>query len=59
LTSASCGRRQQDNDQLVRSLRKEREDASDDDIEALIDKILPILEQDQELSQVLMKKEQA
>ena len=48
-----------DNDKLVRSLRKEREDASDDDIEALIDKILPILEQDQELSQVLMKKEQA
>jgi putative membrane protein len=48
-----------DNDKLVRSLRKEREDASDDDIEALIDKILPILEQDQELAQVLMKKEQA
>ncbi|MBV8138761.1 MAG: DUF4142 domain-containing protein [Deltaproteobacteria bacterium] len=48
-----------DNDKLVRSLRKEREDASDDDIEALIDKILPILEQDQELAQVLIKKEQA
>jgi len=46
-------------DKLVRSLRKEREDASDDDIEALIDKILPILEQDQELAQVLIKKEQA
>src|SRR6516164_6150771 len=46
-----------DNDKLVRSLRKEREDASDDDIEALIDRILPILEQDQELSQVLLKKE--
>jgi len=48
-----------DHDKLVRILRKEREDASDDDIEALIDKILPVLEQDQELSQVLMKKEQA
>jgi len=48
-----------DNDKLVRRLRKEREDASDDDIEALIDKVLPILEQDQELAQVLMKKEQA
>jgi predicted outer membrane protein len=48
-----------DNDKLVRTLRKEREDASDDDIEALIDKILPIVEQDQELAQVLMKKEQA
>jgi len=48
-----------DNDKLVRSLRKEREDASDDDIEALIDKILPILEQDRQLAQVLIKKEQA
>jgi putative membrane protein len=48
-----------DHDQLVRSLRKEREDASDDDIEALIDKILPVLEQDKELTQVLIKKEQA
>jgi putative membrane protein len=48
-----------DHDKLVRSLRKDREDASDDDIEALIDKILPVLEQDEELTQVLMKKEQA
>ena len=48
-----------DDDKLVRSLRQEREDVSDDDIEALIDKILPILEQDKELAQVLMKKEQA
>jgi putative membrane protein len=48
-----------DHDKLVRSLRQEREDVSDDDIEALIDKILPILEQDKELTQVLMKKEQA
>lgn len=48
-----------DADKLVRSLRQEREDVSDDDIEALIDKILPILEQDKELTQVLMKKEQA
>jgi putative membrane protein len=48
-----------DHDKLIRSLRKEREDASDDDIEALIDTILPILEQDRELTQVLMKKEQA
>ena len=48
-----------DDDKLVRSLKQEREDVSDDDIEALIDKILPILEQDKELAQVLMKKEQA
>lgn len=48
-----------DQDKLVRSLRQQREDASDDDVEALIDKILPILEQDKELTQVLIKKEQA
>ena len=48
-----------DHDKLIRNLRKEREDASDDDIEGLIDTILPILEQDRELTQVLMKKEQA
>jgi putative membrane protein len=48
-----------DDDKLVRSLSQEREDVSDDDIEALIDKILPILEQDKQLTEVLMKKEQA
>ena len=48
-----------DHDKLVRSLSRDREDVSDDDIEALIDKILPVLEQDKELTQVLMKKEQA
>ena len=48
-----------DHDKLVRSLTQEREDVSDDDIEVLIDKILPILEQDKELTQVLLKKEQA
>ena len=40
-------------------LQQEREDASDDDIEALIDKIVPILQQHQDLAQILMKKEQA
>ena len=48
-----------DHDKLLRSLGKEREDASDDHIEALIDEILPILEQDQALTQFLTKKEQA
>ena len=48
-----------DHDKLIRELKKEREDASDDDIEALIDKILPILEQHKQLAQILMKKEQA
>src|SRR6202158_4168778 len=44
---------------LIRSLQQEREDASDDDIEALIDKLMPILEQHRDLAQILMKKEQA
>jgi putative membrane protein len=48
-----------DHDKLIRALNQEREDASDDDIEALIDKILPILEQHKELAQLLLKKEQA
>ena len=48
-----------DHERLIRELRQEREDASDDDIEALIDKIMPILEQHRDLAQILMKKEQA
>jgi putative membrane protein len=44
---------------LISELKQEREDASDDDIEALIDKIMPILQQHQDLAQILMKKEQA
>jgi putative membrane protein len=48
-----------DQEGLIRSLQQEREDASDDDIEALIDKIMPILEQHRDLAQILMKKEQA
>jgi putative membrane protein len=48
-----------DNERLIRTLQQEREDASDDEIEALIDKMIPILEQHRELAQILMKKEQA
>jgi putative membrane protein len=44
---------------LIRSLQQEREDASNDDIEALIDKIIPILEQHRDLAEILMKKERA
>ena len=47
-----------DHDRLIRKLQQEREDASDDELEALIDKTIPILEQDRELAQILMKKEQ-
>jgi putative membrane protein len=48
-----------DHEKLIRSLKQEREDASDDDIEALIDEILPIIEQHEQLAQILLKKEQA
>jgi putative membrane protein len=48
-----------DHERLVRSLREEREDVNDEDIEALIEKILPILDRDRELNQDLMKEEQA
>jgi putative membrane protein len=48
-----------DHDKLIRALKQDREDANNDDIESLIDKILPILEQHRELAQILMKKEQA
>jgi putative membrane protein len=48
-----------DHDKLIRSLQQERADASDDDIEALIDKIIPILQQHRDLAQILMKKERA
>jgi putative membrane protein len=48
-----------DHKRLIRELKQEREDASDDDVEALIDKIMPILQQHQDLAQILMKKEQA
>jgi hypothetical protein len=48
-----------DHDKLIRALKQGREDASDDEIETLIDKVLPILEQHKELAQMLLKKEQA
>jgi predicted outer membrane protein len=48
-----------DHQRLIRKLQQDREDANDDDIEALIDKIVPILEQHRELAQILIKKEGA
>jgi putative membrane protein len=45
-----------DHERLIKALKQEREDASDDDIEGLIDKILPIFEQHKELTQILIKK---
>ena len=48
-----------DHQRLIQKLQQDREDANDDDIEALIDKIVPILEQHRQLAQILMKKEGA
>jgi putative membrane protein len=48
-----------DHQRLIQKLQQDREDANDDEIEALIDKIVPILEQHRELAQILMKKETA
>jgi len=48
-----------DHKKLISELQQEREDATNDDIEALIDKIMPILQQHNDLAQILMKKEQA
>jgi putative membrane protein len=48
-----------DHETLIRKLQQDREDASDDELEALIDKTIPILQQDQELADVLIKKEKA
>ena len=44
---------------LISKLQHDREDASDDQLEALIDKMLPILEQHKDLAKILMDKEQA
>ena len=48
-----------DHKKLMTELQQEREDASDDNIESLIDKIMPILQQHHDLAQILLKKEQA
>ena len=48
-----------DHERLIRKLQQDREDANDDDLEALIDKTIPILEQHKELAQILLSKEQA
>jgi len=48
-----------DHQRLIQRLQQDREDADDDELETLIDKIVPILEQQRELAQILMKKEGA
>ena len=48
-----------DHQRLIQRLQHDREDADDDELEVLIDKIVPILEQHRELAQILMKKGRA
>ncbi len=48
-----------DHEKLITKLNKVRQDASDEEIEGLIDKMIPILQQHRDLAQLLMKKEQA
>jgi putative membrane protein len=48
-----------DHQRLIQKLQQDRENANDAELEALIDKIVPILEQHRELAQILMKKERA
>jgi predicted outer membrane protein len=48
-----------DHEKLITKLNKVRQDASDEEIEGLIDKTIPILQQHHDLAQLLMKKEQA
>ena len=48
-----------DHQRLISKLQQAREDASDDDLEALIDKVVPILQQDQQLADTLTRKEKA
>jgi putative membrane protein len=48
-----------DHERLIRNLQQDREDASNEELEALIDKMIPILEQHRELAEILMKKASA
>ena len=59
MTDFSCSKQAPITNRLIRKLQQDREDASDDELEALIDKTIPILEQHRELAQILMNKEQA
>jgi putative membrane protein len=48
-----------DHQRLIQKLQRDREDTNDDELEALIDKIVPISEQHRELATILIKKERA
>jgi len=48
-----------DHEKLSRKLQQDRQNTSDEEVETLIEKVIPVLEQHRELAQILMKKEQA
>ena len=48
-----------DHDKLIAKLQQDKQNTSDEELEALIEKVIPVLEQHRELAQILMKKEQA
>jgi putative membrane protein len=47
-----------DHEKLIAKLQKNKQDTSDEELETLIEKVIPVLEQHRELAQILMKKEQ-
>jgi putative membrane protein len=48
-----------DHDKLIRKLQQDKQNTSDEELETLIEKVIPVLEQHHDLAQILMKKEQA
>ena len=48
-----------DHDRLIRKLQQDKQNTSDEELETLIEKVIPVLEQHHDLAQILMKKEQA
>ena len=48
-----------DHDKLIAKLQQDKQNTSDEELETLIEKVIPVLEQHRELAQILMKKEQA
>ena len=48
-----------DHDKLISKLQQDKQNTSDEELESLIEKVIPVLEQHRELAQILMKKEQA
>jgi len=48
-----------DHEKLIAKLQQDKQNTSDEELETLIEKVIPVLEQHRELAQILMKKEQA